>query len=790
MKIKMRQLNFFSFSLVIVVVLIIVLVLIYKQSGVISESVITNAESDFIYEINSWLDQYFEIPGLVINSQYSTFSEATIDFSKDDNVAIHFSSVINAMPDNIYSFTYGTEQGTFFGARRIDHKTQFYKSDESTGGHSYYYDLKEDYTIKAFSNDFGMFDPRTREWYKTALLNKEVVFSSIYEHFVMKDMTLSASKAVVQDGEVVGVLGVHMTLSRMSEFLKQDAVNKAADVYIFDNKTGKLLASNSEGPDFIEVDDKTIRALTVEEIDDDVVISAYQNRYKSQSIQKANVGRVRVSSTGYQNGSLDLQIITLIPENQYLSYLSKGFTYLLIGSVVVMLIGIFIWSRVSKVVLKPLDQLVTSIGLFAVGVKEFKIKESNIVEFERLSNAFLEMTELISDHIRKLESLNKEYDEAKLSAENANEAKSLFLANMSHEIRTPLNGIIGLSEVIARTPLNESQVEMVEAIRESSAKLLEIINNILDISRIEAGKIDLNLACTDFHSLLNQNVLMFSALAAKKQLKFVSDIPKDLTRYILTDEIKLNQIIVNLLGNAIKYTDKGEVVFKVQTEEMKDDLVKLTMVIQDTGIGIKPEEIDSIFDMFVQSDASKDKKSSGTGLGLTIVKDLVALLGAELYVKSDFGVGSVFTVVLNAKRLDGCNALQQDSEKDARAIAVPKILLVEDDKVSQLLIRKVADLFNWELTVASSGFEALEIMENHTFDIVLMDIQMPDMNGLKVTQVIRSKETGACKATIIGMSAYAMQSNIDEALASGMNDYITKPIDFNELNRVILKYLK
>lgn len=159
MKIKMRQLSIFSFSLVIMVVLIIILVLIFQQNGVVSEAVVKNAESDFIDEISSRLDEYFDVPGLIINSQYSTFSQNLLDFDKDDEVAEHFSYVINSLPINIYSFTYGTQQGTFYGARRIDNATQFYKSDDSTGGHSYYYHISEDYSIKEFSHDFGAFDP-------------------------------------------------------------------------------------------------------------------------------------------------------------------------------------------------------------------------------------------------------------------------------------------------------------------------------------------------------------------------------------------------------------------------------------------------------------------------------------------------------------------------------------------------------------------------------------------------------------------------------------------------------
>ena len=245
------------------------------------------------------------------------------------------------------------------------------------------------------------------------------------------------------------------------------------------------------------------------------------------------------------------------------------------------------------------------------------------------------MVHTISDNMDHLEQMNTDYNLAKLEAENASKSKSLFLANMSHEIRTPMNGIIALTEVMNETCLDKNQKEMLNIIRSSAGLLLEIINDILDISKIEAGKLEVEPVVTDLRAILEQEKILFSNLAEKKHLIFNLDISKDLPAYVLVDAGKLNQIIINLLGNAVKFTDTGEINLQVISSDIDERRVLLVIEIKDTGVGINPEEIDTIFDLFVQSDMTKDKRSKGTGLGLAIVKQLVQLLNGTISVKRD-----------------------------------------------------------------------------------------------------------------------------------------------------------
>lgn len=668
--------------------------------------------------------------------------------------------------------------------------TQFYKSTASTQGHSFYYNLDESYEIKEFSHDFGAFDPRTREWYISALPVDDLIYSSIYEHFVMKDMTLSAAKRIYAEDTVKGVVGVHLTLSKINEFLKEITDNNHATVFIINNLSGKLIASTNESPSYIEVDDTSIRAITLSEISNPVVLPTYEQQMVSETLKDANDESVRVSSTAYINRSVDWQIITIIPENQYSGYLSMGAQIFAAITILLLIVGILIWSRITKVVLSPIDDLVKSTVQFSRGNHRFKVKESNIVEVNRLSDAFMEMTEKINENILSLNLVNKEYIEAKRKAEEANKSKSQFLANMSHEIRTPMNGIIALSDILIQEELNDNHREMLKVINESGKTLLQVINDILDISKIESGKMSCEPSVVELMPILKQNTLVFSNLANQKELDFRWQFSDTLPQFVFTDPNKLNQILYNLLGNAVKFTDYGDIKLAVSASPIDKKDFYLIITVEDTGIGISTEDIDSVFDIFVQSDLSKDKRNSGTGLGLAIVKELVQLLGGDIKVESVLGEGTKFTAAL--KMSYATETLREESVKDVEGVvqdSSPRILLVDDDQTSHFVINVIADKFNWRLKCASTGEEALRILEKERFSIVLMDVQMPVMNGIKVTQEIRKREAGrAERSVIVGMSAYAMENEVNEALSSGMDAYITKPINYNDLKKLVEKY--
>ncbi len=364
-------------------------------------------------------------------------------------------------------------------------------------------------------------------------------------------------------------------------------------------------------------------------------------------------------------------------------------------------------------------------------------------------------------------------------AEKNAKAKSEFLANMSHEIRTPMNGILGLLHIINKTELTEKQREYIGKISYSAKSLLRIINDILDFSKIEAGKLELENIPFTLGELREELESLFAPKAEEKGLDLVFIQSDDEDSHYLGDPTRIKQVVFNLVGNAIKFTETGSVTVRCVSGEIKDNHRNFVLSVEDTGIGLSEEQQNRLFTAFNQADSSVTRKYGGTGLGLAISKNLVEIMGGQMWVESEIGKGSKFIFSLSfeiASENDFTTKEQELTVKNRIVARAGHILLVEDNEINQMIAEELLSAVGYKIEIANNGLEALNLLKSKPYDAVLMDIQMPVMDGLTASTKIREQEKFA-ELPIIAMSAHAMVGDREISLSHGMNEHITKPID-------------
>jgi two-component system sensor histidine kinase BarA len=471
--------------------------------------------------------------------------------------------------------------------------------------------------------------------------------------------------------------------------------------------------------------------------------------------------------------------------------------------------------RMSRDVTHPLSRLLDAVVRMThgnLGTRVAVDSGGELAELEQgfntmageLQSAYSNMQERIEERTRDLARLKEEAEQAKASAELANQAKSQFLAHVSHEIRTPLNGLIGFLGLMGKTHVDEIQRDYLQICETSSQTLLAIINDILDLSKIEAGKLSIESLAFDLGYLIEQCILFYTPSAQSKGLRLILEIDRGMPAILMGDPSRIRQILANLLGNAIKFTQSGAVTVTVKHKDGGDGSAHVEICVADTGIGMADEQLGQLFQPFSQGDASITRRYGGTGLGLAISRRLVEMMNGTIAVESVPGKGSRFTVSLCLKEAVGDAAVapvppiesltqeiatvRENSPAPATLPAQLRMLVVDDNAINRKLNSILLHQWGIDVDEAADGVAAVEACGRQHYDLILMDVHMPAMDGIEATRRIRMLQAGGKLTPVVALTANALSGDRERYLAAGMDDYLEKPLTEEALRKTIEKW--